>query len=336
MVRVILILFTSVSMCIFGQDGWQCDSSPTGDGLHDVFFLNDSLGWAYTYGTGIVIHTCDGGQSWQIQTQLDSLYFEHIQFTDKNHGWLCGEYGTVYKTTNGGMTWIDMSPNVPGRILHNAEGSEGVREGWQVLYYNMYFFNNDEGFVTGIKMNQQEKKQEVLFFMTDDGGGHWLPVQEAPKEMLFWTVFLNRQKGFTTGGGTIFQSTDRGRTWASVYAGKRDQLRGLFFLNEEMGWACGFSGRILRTTDGGRNWEEIQVTKNRLRSIAFIDEKNGFVVGDHNAEDGVLYRSDDGGRTWEKCESDYPDLHRLFVTPDKTWIVGKEGTILTLHNTDVR
>jgi len=336
MVRVIFVLFTFVSMWAFGQDGWQRVSSPIHDGLHDVFFLNDSLGWAYTYGTGSVIHTCDGGQRWHIQAQLDSLYFEHIQFTDKNNGWICGEYGTVYKTTDGGRSWMDVSPDVPGRILHNAHVSEGNQEGWQVLYYNMHFFDEDKGFVTGMKMNRKEKKREILFFMTDDGGKYWSPVKQPPEEMLFWTVFVNRQEGFTTGGGSIFRSTDGGRTWVSVYTGKKDQLRGLFFLNEKMGWACGFSGRVIRTTDGGQNWEEVQVTQNRLRSIAFLDEKVGFAVGDHNAEDGVLYRSDDGGLTWEKCKNNYPDLHRIFVAPEKTWIVGKEGTILTLKNEDIR
>ena len=230
--------------------------------------------------------------------QLDSLYFEHIHFTDKNHGWLCDEYGTVYKTTDGGGSWMDVSPNVPGRILHDSRGLEDSQERWQVLYYNMHFLDEDEGFVTGMKMNRQE--------------------------------------GFTTGGGSIFHSTDGGRTWASGYTGGKDQLRGLFFLNEKAGWACGFSGRILRRTDGRQNWEEVQVTQNRFRSIAFIDEKVGFVVWDHNAEDGVLYRSDDGGLTWQKCKNNYANLHRIFVVPEKTWIVGKEGTILTRNNKDIR
>ena len=86
----------------------------------------------------------------------------------------------------------------------------------------------------------------------------------------------------------------------------------------------------------GQNWDEVQVTQNRFRSIAFIDEKVGFVVWDHNAENGVLYRSDDGGLTWQKCKNNYANLHRIFVVPEKTWIVGKEGTILTRNNKDIR
>ena len=62
MIWDILVLFTSVSMGAFGHNDWQRVSSQVHDGLHDVFFLNDSLGWAHTYGTSSVIYTCDAGK----------------------------------------------------------------------------------------------------------------------------------------------------------------------------------------------------------------------------------------------------------------------------------
>jgi len=125
--------------------------------------------------------------------------------------------------------------------------------------------------------------------------------------------------------------------WQRVSSLVHDGLHDVFFLNDSLGWAYTYgTGAVIHICDGGQNWEEVQMTQNRLRSIAFIDEKVGFVVGDHNAEDGVLYRSDEGGLTWEKCKTNYPDLHRLFVAPEKTWIVGKEETILFRNNDNVR
>ena len=56
--------------------GWRQLPSPVEEGLHRVFFVNDSLGWAVTYGTGTIIHTTDAGQSWVVQAELGSEYFD--------------------------------------------------------------------------------------------------------------------------------------------------------------------------------------------------------------------------------------------------------------------
>ncbi|MBN1163772.1 MAG: hypothetical protein JXB45_04285 [Candidatus Krumholzibacteriota bacterium] len=316
--------------------GWQRQNSPTGDDLHDVFFLNDSLGWAYSYGTGVVIHTADGGDNWRVQARLDSLYFEQIQFVDETHGWLCGERGQVYKTLDGGESWIDASPDISGRITGSSSGSTQEKpDGWQVLFYALHFFTPEEGFVAGGKYRPAAKdgwkNMRHLFLTTRDGGDSWEQNEQAPDAFLYDIVFLDDSLGYASGSSRIFRTSDRGKSWSVVYSDTSSagpQIRGLYFLNPQRGFAVTFNGKLIRTTTGGRGWEERKITENRLRSVLFIDEENGFIAGDRNRREGVLYRTKDGGESWLKVDGGYPDLHRISAGRNKLWVVGKEGTIL--------
>src|SRR5687768_670759 len=81
---------------------WQKHQSPTGDTLHNAFFVSAKRGWAISHQTGLVVQTVDGGESWLIQADLGEGYLESIYFTDKKNGWICGENGRLFKTSDGG------------------------------------------------------------------------------------------------------------------------------------------------------------------------------------------------------------------------------------------
>lgn len=318
------------------QTFWQKQNTPINDGLHDVFFLDDLIGWAYSYGTGIVIKTIDGGGNWEVISRLDSIYFEQIQFVDKSHGWLCGERGCIYKTIDGGKNWIDVSPAFPERIVKAFDwGSKVKPKGWYILLYSMHFFNSDEGFVAGGKYQPSEKNgwqnMQHIFLTTSNGGNSWVQNEQAPDAFLYHILFLDDSLGYASSDRNVFRTTNSGETWTVVYkdtSSKKSQIRGLYFLNSKIGFGVNFNGRIIKTTDGAQSWEEGKITENRLRSIIFIDEENGFIVGDRNKEEGVLYQTKNGGTTWQKIDGNYPDLHRIKLSRNKIWIVGKEGIIL--------
>lgn len=46
---------------------------------------------------------------WFLKNQIPKHHFYAIDFIDQNTGWAVGNYGTVYKTTNSGDTWIIQS-----------------------------------------------------------------------------------------------------------------------------------------------------------------------------------------------------------------------------------
>ncbi len=53
----------------------------------------------------IVLHTADGGKSWDRQETGQSLPIQAIYFVDDLHGWAVGSLGTILATRDGGTSW---------------------------------------------------------------------------------------------------------------------------------------------------------------------------------------------------------------------------------------
>ena len=97
-------------------------------------------------------------------------------------------------------------------------------------------------------------------------------------------------------------------------AGK--SLYGMSSLESGSGWIVGESGLCLQTRDGGRTWKLRPLgTAATLRSVRFLNEKTGIIVGDGDADSpkptghivmgrqmysGLILRTSDGGETWRK------------------------------------
>lgn len=72
-------------------------------GIKDIYFLNKTEGWAI--GTGIVLVTNDGGQTWVVRPNLVGD-FTRIKFFDDRVGWIQEKnLQESIITENGGKTW---------------------------------------------------------------------------------------------------------------------------------------------------------------------------------------------------------------------------------------
>ena len=83
--------------------------------LTEVFtriqFVDKNNGWAA--GQGGIIHSTDGGKTWEIQIPESRYNLWWLNLTDKNKGWAVGGDGTILKTDNGGIKFIvDFKANV--------------------------------------------------------------------------------------------------------------------------------------------------------------------------------------------------------------------------------
>lgn len=53
----------------------------------------------------VVVHSGDGGRSWQPQATGQPLPIHSLSFLDDTHGWAVGAFGTVLATDDGGASW---------------------------------------------------------------------------------------------------------------------------------------------------------------------------------------------------------------------------------------
>src|SRR4030095_6438705 len=94
--------------------------------LYGVSFTDENNGTIAGFelgGTGIILRTTDGGDSWVEQTSYSlpqgANSFFAVSFTDANMGTIVGEAGIILQTTNGGKQW-NSQPTVTFNYLYGA------------------------------------------------------------------------------------------------------------------------------------------------------------------------------------------------------------------------
>ncbi len=91
----------------FTTDGktWQkAMQIPRTEGLYvSMDFVNSQEGWIACE-DGSVIHTLDGGSTWQVIAHA-RIKFSCIRFNNQTSGWALDTNGEFFRSTNGGATW---------------------------------------------------------------------------------------------------------------------------------------------------------------------------------------------------------------------------------------
>ncbi|SFE62974.1 Uncharacterized protein SAMN05518672_108166 [Chitinophaga sp. CF118] len=229
-----------------------------------------------------------------------------------------GLVNTVFKSTDGGQTWQDISKGLPENLLKDSIKGNS-------------FFANDKG----------------LFLRTGNGLYHSTPNATAPfwtKEISpdehssiapgkfynYWGINLKKTNGtsiwspifellleprirstFETAGGSIFigidrgffKTADNGKTWKHVHAGS---LVG--HLAESDGVLVAISTkRIIRSTDNGENWEFVTSEDSVVWDVKQI--KGGFAAMTSTSASNPrgLMTSFDSGKTWQSIYSSPQD-----------------------------
>lgn len=141
-------VYSSVVMkTVNGGISWSPMSLLIAPSLYDIFFTSPTTG--YAVGTdgdehwyGGIIKTTDSGATW---TRIDLPYTSYgytlwsVHFPDANTGYAVGTGGTIFKTKDGGNTWIDLSKN-----LLKIDDSYGLRD-----FAGVFFTNAVNGIVVG-------------------------------------------------------------------------------------------------------------------------------------------------------------------------------------------
>lgn len=145
--------------------------------------------WVVGSGTTIAA-SADGGASWVQQDFKEDAMFNSVQFVDPANGFITGEFGAVYRTTDGGASW-SAAPKIPNDFYP----------------YAALFVSPLEGYVSGLA---------GATLRTSDGGNSWTSLDNPGALPQFG---LARQRGaiYSVGVGGSLQRLDNNRWTALDY-----------------------------------------------------------------------------------------------------------------------
>jgi len=106
-----VVPFTSVYKTEDAGESWN-EQFNVNNIFWDIFFTNYYKGWVIGYDslgaeTMSIWCTTDEGVQWNIQPIGTKTRLNALHFTDENNGWAVGDSGTIYYTTNGGVSIIE-------------------------------------------------------------------------------------------------------------------------------------------------------------------------------------------------------------------------------------
>jgi photosystem II stability/assembly factor-like uncharacterized protein len=263
-------------------------------------------------GTTFNIHkTSDKGETWTDQSSgYTGMRFKDIWIFNRDTVMMCGNYGVVITTFDGGENWI----------------ADTVAQGGEHLFG--ISFSGSVGYVCG---------NSGAIYKTTDMGTTWQALEAPFITAIEEIFFLDENFGFIAGLNFIYYTEDGGDTWIEPEtfpgASLNWWLREISFPTDSIGFVCGDIGQVYKTTDRGKNWEYLPntLTTESLQAIAALSENNIYACG----YAGTVIHSQDGGETWESMSaaSQY-DFFSIDFTPDGTgYICSWSGEILRFQDT---
>ncbi len=294
--KALKLLFCCAMIChqAFAQT-WTTLNVPFAGRYDDLFFLNDNVAWTCNL-NGQSYKTTDGGQTWINYPVSQGDYLRSIKFMDADTGFCGGlDAGSyLFKSTNGGHSWTNITNKVPGL----QAGVCGLScPGGKVVYGCGVFAS------------------PAYVIKSADGGVTWQRIDMSAYALaLVDILFIDAQTGWVSGrakqdaGGVILRTTDGGATWQQVahtgihgdYVWKMQRLDAQnWFASIERDFSANAKTNILKSTDGGLSWQNVLVknTHSRLQAIGFVTKDRGW-TGDE-----LLFETTDGGQTWQNINS---------------------------------
>ncbi|MBI3189394.1 MAG: hypothetical protein HYZ33_01975 [Ignavibacteriales bacterium] len=203
-------------------------------------------------------------------------------------GWVGGKEGVVFKTTNGGISWIQQT-----------SGADSAIE-------EIFMLNHQSGWMLAPKYRVQPNEWTGTHFMqTTNGGVTWIK-SDYPDVLLYTISFCDSLQGLMGGEqGLILRTDDGGEIWkvtdieSTLVSHLRvNKIR--YYSNNfvmAIGGRAEFAGPIWRSTNGGQSWY-VMLTADKLDDFQFIDSLNIVAVGGGLDDGAAKALSTDGGRTW--------------------------------------
>lgn len=237
---------------------------------------------------------------------------DDIWFINETNGWSARGRGGIFKTTDGGSTWLQKAnmPSTHFRCIAFASATRGWAGNLGPGSYDTLVTDTN------------------VMYETFDGGETWTNrpgFAERGMRGLCSIHVLDSQHiygvGRVRGPAYFIKSVDGGTNWSMITnltaAGVMGAMMDVYFKNSQVGFVVGMStnpfanncaspyyGRIAKTTDGGHTWTPVATTTIQccyFWKMSWPTPDVGYASLQKNPTSSdaiVFYKTTDGGNTW--------------------------------------
>jgi photosystem II stability/assembly factor-like uncharacterized protein len=249
---------------------WKQARVPVSSDLLAAYFVDAKRGWVVGH-DGVVLRTDDAGDTWQMQfdgrrandllveamtkkaaaepgsedakkllaeaqrykEQGPDKPFMDVWFADANNGYIVGAYNLVFKTEDGGKTWVswfDRTDNPKFFNLHAIRPAAGS-----------VYIVGESGLV--MKLDAAANRFKAL---ATPYNGSFFGVVEAKSSVLAFGL-----------RGNVYRSDDTGATWTKVDAQLASAVVASMQSPSNATLLADSGGRVVATDDGGRTFTKV-------------------------------------------------------------------------------
>lgn len=184
-----------------------------------------------------------------------------VLFSSSSDGFVVGAYGYLFKTTDGGKSWVNYGDRIenPDRFHLNGLGKDKA---------GTLFIVGEGG----------------VIFRSQDKGESWETIESPYTGSFFGVTGTGDNNVVLVFGlrGNLYRSEDSGDTWDRIDTGSEGTLMSATSDGRSKISIVGNSGVVLYSTDGGKSFKET-IRGNRLgnSSSVYIDAERLVLVGEN-------------------------------------------------------
>jgi photosystem II stability/assembly factor-like uncharacterized protein len=274
---------------------WTQAPSPVSSDLVAVSFPDEKNGWAVGH-EGIVLHTSDGGTTWE--KQLDGKTAAEL---------------TLHHFAS--KTGADLTPDVE-RAARQAKAL--VDETNTQTLLDVAFETDKVGYVVGT-FNR--------IFRTEDGGKTWTPLMDRtnnPKELHFYAIQTDGKDTYLAGEQGLVWRVDTAKgTFTPLQTPYNGTLFGLIVDGPNL-ITYGMRGSLLRSGDAGKTWERVPLGNQAGISGGVVLPDGQIAIAN---QAGSIMLSADKGKTFRSAKVAKPMSYFGIkqIADRKVVVVGSEG-----------